>query len=135
MGRWLLFPVLLAWRAPVFQQRGRPGEQLREAITHIHGQIQERDAQDEELTEDDEYLPADLAVRNYSYTAIDGRIYYRENSIMRPVSVSDAAAKRLMGLINIQRSVRRLIDLQMAEDTGDEVIRSEQEKKKLKCPL
>ena len=103
------------------------GEQLREAITHIHGKIQERDTQDEELTEGDEYLPADLAVRNYSYTAIDDRIYYRENSIMRPVSVSDAAAKRLMGLINIQRSVRRLIDLQMAEDTGDEVIREEQE--------
>ena len=100
---------------------------LAAAIQNIHGQVSEVEYSDLEDSEEDRSIPADPDVRNFSYTIVDGEIYYRENSRMNPVEVSDTAKNRIKGLIGIRESVRRLIDLQ-TEDFPDADIQVEQEK-------
>ena len=99
--------------------------QLEEAIANIHGQITEFEI-DEELTEEDNSIPADPTVRNFSYTLVDDKIYFRENSRMTPVEVSATAENRIKGMIGIRDSVRTLIELQ-TEDYPDSEIKAEQE--------
>ena len=100
--------------------------QLDEAVANIHGEITEYEAE-EELEEEDNSIPADPTVRNFSYTVVDDKIYYRENSRMTPVEVSATAENRIKGMIAIRNSVRTLIELQ-TEDYPDSEIKAEQEK-------
>ena len=100
--------------------------QLDEAIANIHGEITEYEAE-EELEEEDNSIPADPTVRNFSYTVVDDKIYYRENSRMTPVEMSATAENRIKGMIAIRNSVRTLIELQ-TEDYPDSEIKAEQER-------
>ena len=100
--------------------------QLDEAVANIHGEITEYEAE-EELEEEDNSIPADPTVRNFSYTVVDNKIYYRENSRMTPVEVSATAENRIKGMIAIRNSVRTLIELQ-TEDYPDSEIEAEQER-------
>ena len=100
--------------------------QLDEAVANIHGEITEYEAE-EELEEEDNSIPADPTVRNFSYTLVDNKIYYRENSRMTPVEVSATAENRIKGMIAIRNSVRTLIELQ-TEDYPDSEIKAEQER-------
>lgn len=100
--------------------------QLDEAVANIHGEITEYETE-EELEEEDNSIPADPTVRNFSYTLVDDKIYYRENSRMTPVEVSATAENRIKGMIAIRNSVRTLIELQ-AEDYPDSEIKAEQER-------
>ena len=100
--------------------------QLDEAVANIHGEITEYEAE-EELEEEDNSIPADPTVRNFSYTVVDDKIYYRENSRMTPVEVSATAGNRIKGMIAIRNSVRTLIKLQ-TEDYPDSEIKAEQER-------
>ena len=100
--------------------------QLDEAVANIHGEITEYETE-EELEEEDNSIPADPTVRNFSYTVVDDKIYYRENSRMTPVEVSATAENRIKGMIAIRNSVRKLIELQ-TEDYPDSEIKAEQER-------
>ena len=101
-------------------------ELLREALENIHAEITEYEP-DEMAEEEDTSIPADPNVKNFSYTVVDGEIYYRENSRMNKVEVSVTAANRIKGMIAIRDCVRELIEYQ-AEDYSDEIIREQQRK-------
>ena len=101
-------------------------ELLDEAISNIHAEITDYEV-DEELTEEDNSIPADPEVRNFSYTVVDDKIYYRENSRMTPVECSATAENRIKGMIAIRDSVRSLIEMQTA-DYPDYEIEKEQQK-------
>ncbi len=101
-------------------------EQLSEVVANIHGEITAYEVEDE-LTEEDNSIPADPTVRNFSYTLVDGKIYFRENSRMAPVDVSATAENRIKGMIAIRDCVRNLIELQ-TEDYPDSAIKEEQAK-------
>ena len=98
---------------------------LDDAISNIHGEISEYEM-DEELTEEDNSIPADPNVRNFSYTVYDDKIYYRENSRMTPVEVSATAENRIKGMIQIRDCVRLLLEMQ-TEDYPNEEIKAEQQ--------
>ena len=100
--------------------------QLDEAVANIHGEITEYETE-EELEEEDNSIPADPTVRNFSYTLVDDKIYYRENSRKTPVEISATAENRIKGMIAIRNSVRTLIELQ-TEDYPDSEIKAEQER-------
>ena len=100
--------------------------QLDDAVANIHGEITEYETE-EELEEEDNSIPADPTVRNFSYMVVDDKIYYRENSRMTPVEVSATAENRIKGMIAIRNSVRTLIELQ-TEDYPDSEIKAEQER-------
>ena len=101
------------------------GQLLSEAIQSINGSITEYEA--EELSEEEDLsIPADPSVRNFSYTLLDGKVYYRENSRMAPVTASVTAENRIKGLIGIRDCVRRLIEYQ-TEDYPDIMIETQQE--------
>lgn len=101
-------------------------ELLNEAISNIHAEITDYEV-DEELTEEDHSIPADPEVRNFSYTVVDDKIYYRENSRMTPVECSATAENRIKGMIAIRNSVRSLIEMQTA-DYPDYEVEKEQQK-------
>ena len=102
------------------------GELLNEAVINIHGEISEYEVTDE-LDEEDNAIPADPTVRNFSYTVLDDKIYFRENSRMSPAIVSATAENRIKGMVAIRDSVRNLIELQ-TEDYLDSEIKQAQEK-------
>ncbi len=101
-------------------------ELLSEAVANIHGEISEYAVTDE-LEEEDNSIPANPTVRNFSYTVVDDKIYFRENSRMAPIEVSATAENRIKGMIGIRDCVRNLIELQ-SEDYPDEEIKAEQAK-------
>jgi N12 class adenine-specific DNA methylase/adenine-specific DNA methylase len=101
-------------------------EQMDEAIANIHGELTAYEVEDE-LAEEDNSIPADPTVRNFSYTVVDDKIYYRENSRMTPVDCSATAENRIKGMIRIRDSVRTLLEMQ-TEDYPDSDIKAEQEK-------
>lgn len=101
-------------------------ELLNEAVSNIHGEISEYEVADE-LEEEDNSIPADPEVRNFSYTVLDDKIYFRENSRMSPVEVSATAENRIKGMIGIRDCVRNLIELQ-TEDYSDSEIKQAQQK-------
>lgn len=101
-------------------------ELLNEAVSNIHGEISEYEVADE-LEEEDNSIPADPTVRNFSYTVLNDKIYFRENSRMSPVEVSATAENRIKGMIGIRDCVRNLIELQ-TEDYPDSEIKQAQEK-------
>lgn len=99
---------------------------LAEAVQNIHGEIAAYD-REEELEGEDHSVEADPAVRNFSYTLVDGQIYYRENSRMNPVEVSKTAESRIRGMIELRDCVRTLLEYQ-TEDYPDEEIKAQQAK-------
>ena len=99
---------------------------LAEAVQNIHGEITAYD-REEELEGEDHSVEADPAVRNFSYTLVDGQIYYRENSRMNPVEVSKTAESRIRGMIELRDCVRTLLEYQ-TEDYPDEEIQAQQAK-------
>ena len=101
-------------------------ELLSEAVSNIHGEISEYEVADE-LEEEENSIPSDPEVRNFSYTVVDDKIYFRENSRMSPVEVSATAENRIKGMIGIRDCVRNLIELQ-TEDYPDSEIKQAQEK-------
>ena len=101
-------------------------ELLSEAVSNIHGEISEYEVADE-LEEEENSIPSDPEVRNFSYTVVDDKIYFRENSRMSPVEVSTTAENRIKGMIGIRDCVRNLIELQ-TEDYPDSEIKQAQEK-------
>lgn len=103
-------------------------ELLSNAVQRINGEIPELDNGVDEISDEQELsVPADPNVRNFSFTLVDGRIYFRENDRMHPASVSMTAENRIKGLIQIRDCVRKLIEYQ-TEDYPEEMIRTEQEK-------
>lgn len=99
-------------------------ELLKGAVTNIHGEMEEYET--EEVKAEVFSIPADPNVRNFSFTMVDGTIYFRENSHMYRAEVSETAKNRIKGLISLRESVRHLIELQ-TEDYPDTEIRQEQE--------
>ena len=100
-------------------------KQLEKAISHIEGSIDEVefDELNDELAR--EAIPADPGVKNYSYTIVDERVYYRENSIMKPVDVSETMEQRMKGMVQIRDCTQELIDYQLNEYPED-MIKSKQ---------
>ncbi len=98
---------------------------LNEAIQNIHAEITEVEFDDLVDEGEDNSIPADPSVRNFSYTVIDGKVYYRVNSRMNPAEVSVTAENRIKGMIRIRDCVRELIEYQM-EDYPDEQIAAKQ---------
>ena len=101
-------------------------EQLANAVQFLQAEIKPYEL--EELDEEeDRSIPADPTVKNFSYTIVDGQVYYRENSLMHPVEVSVTAENRIRGMIELRECVRRLIEYQ-TEGYPDEEIAAEQQK-------
>lgn len=101
------------------------GDLLQDAIQSIHAEITEFELDDLEAEDEDLSIPADPSVRNFSYTVVDGKLYFRENSRMNPVEVSMTAENRIKGMIAIRDCVRTLIEYQ-TEDYSDTEIQAEQ---------
>ena len=102
-------------------------ELLSNAVQRINGEIPELDNGVDEISDEQEFsVPADPNVRNFSFTLVDGKVYFRENDRMQPASVSMTAENRIKGLIQIRDCVRKLIEYQ-TEDYPEEMIRTEQE--------
>ncbi len=103
-------------------------EQLREAVSHIQGSYQAVElTMDESLTQEDssEIIPADPSVKNFSFAAVNGEIYFRENSVMRHVNMGDMAKQRALGMISLRETVNDLIEYQL-QDYPDEMIVAKQ---------
>ena len=102
-------------------------EFLSNAVQRINGEIPELDNGVDEISDEQELsVPADPNVRNFSFTLVDGKVYFRENDRMQPASVSMTAENRIKGLIQIRDCVRKLIEYQ-TDDYPEEMIRTEQE--------
>ena len=104
------------------------GEQLKEAVSHLEGEYREAEHTAPDVGEAEtswDFLPADPNVKNFSYTMVDGEIYYRENSVMTHLELSDTAKGRVKGMVELRQTVHDLIDLQM-EDAPDDSIRAKQ---------
>lgn len=99
-------------------------EQLHNAISHLEGQITEAELDDIEGAQD-ESIPADPTVRNFSYTVVDDRVYYRENASMYPVDLPAATLDRIRGMVELRNCVHELIDLQL-EEFGESAIKTKQ---------
>ena len=100
-------------------------ELLHKAVQNINGEIPEYEV-DEISDEQDEVIPADPSVKNFSYTLVNGKVYFRENDVMTPANLSMTAESRVKGLVEIRDCVRKLIAYQ-TEDYPEELIRTEQE--------
>ena len=100
-------------------------EQLAEAISHIEGEIEA--AELDELADDlaDQTIPADPDVKNYSYALVDDKVYYRENSVMKPVDMKDSMLERIKGMVGIRDCTQELIRVQL-EEYPDNIIRNKQ---------
>ena len=104
------------------------GEQLKEAISHLEGEYREAEHTAPDVGESEtswDFLPADPNVKNFSYTVVDGEVYYRENSIMTQLDLNDTAKGRVKGMVELRQIVHDLIDLQM-EDGPDDAIQAKQ---------
>ena len=104
------------------------GEQLKEAISHLEGEYREAEHTAPDVGETEtgrDFLPADPNVKNFSYTVVDGEVYYRENSVMTHLELNDTAKGRVKGMVELRQIVHELIDLQM-EDGPDDAIREKQ---------
>ena len=103
-------------------------DQLKEAISHLDGEYREAEHTAPDVGESEtsrDFLPADPNVKNFSYTVVDGEVYYRENSVMTHLELNDTAKGRVKGMVELRQIVHDLIDLQM-EDAPDEAIRAKQ---------
>ena len=98
------------------------GELLSGAIANINAEIQEVEM-DELTDEESKAIPADPRVKNFSYTLVDGKVYYRQNSVMNPVETSVTGENRIKGMIGIRDTVRELIDAQLSDYPDYEIKR------------
>ena len=102
-------------------------QQLHEAVSHLQGQIEEADLPDlGENEEIDDSIPADPEVKNYSYTVVDGKVYYRENSRMVRPELNETAKARVMGMVELRNCVQNLINQQLDEYASDTEIKNTQ---------
>lgn len=102
-------------------------EQLREAVGRLHGRYLESELANSEADEIlQDVIPADPDVKNYSYTVLDGEVYYRENSVMRRMELNDTAKERVKGMVQLREIIGELMEYQL-EDCPDEMIREKQE--------
>ena len=99
--------------------------QLNHALSYVEGSIEQADFNEMEDELARENIPADPDVKNYSYTVVDGKVYYRENSIMKPVDVSEKAEQRMKGMVAIRDCTQELINFQL-EEYPDEMIKNKQ---------
>ncbi len=100
---------------------------LDKAVSNVKGQITDYYIDDEISEDEEEYIPADPTVRNFSFTVVDGKVYYRENSLMRAINANMTAENRIKGMVAIRDCLRNLIDMQ-TKDYSDYEIQKEQEK-------
>ena len=105
-------------------------DQLAEAVQHIKGQYTEVEVEIPDIADaenEKHILPADPDVKNFSYTVVDGEVFYRENSVMTQVELSDTAKGRVTGMVELRQIVNDLIDQQL-NDYPDEDIKATQER-------
>lgn len=102
------------------------GEQLREAVSHIHGCYHEDLSEESDSNSNAASIPADPDVKNYSFTIINNDVYYRENSIMTKLGLNTATKGRIIGMVRLRDCVHTLINLQMDECTPDSAITKKQ---------
>ena len=105
-------------------------DQLAEAVQHIEGQFTAAEVDAPDIAEEEtarRTLPADPDVKNFSYTVVDGEVFYRENSVMTQVELSDTAKSRVTGMVELRQIVNELIDQQL-NDFPDEDIKATQER-------
>ena len=105
-------------------------DQLAEAVQHIEGQYTTAEVDAPDIAEEEttrRTLPADPDVKNFSYTVVDGEVFYRENSVMTQVELSDTAKGRVTGMVELRQIVNELIDQQL-NDYPDEDIKATQER-------
>lgn len=100
-------------------------EQLREAVSRIDGKIEEMELDEFDREMADQTIPADPDVKNYSYTLVDDKVYYRENSVMKPVDMKDSMLERIKGMVGIRDCTQELINVQLQE-YPDTVIKEKQ---------
>ena len=97
-------------------------DQLHEAISHLQATIEEVELTDSELDEEvDTSIPADPSVKNFSFTNVDGQVYYRENSRMHRMELPAVTTERVLGMIEIRNTVQKLLDVQMNNGSDAEV--------------
>ena len=96
-------------------------QQLKAAVGNIHAEITEPEITDDELDQNAEPLPADPNVKNFSYTNVDGQVYYRENSYMNKVDLPAVTAERVLGMIALRETTQKLLDCQLHDGTDAEV--------------
>lgn len=97
------------------------GELLDEAVSNIHAEIAEVEREEGEGEQENKSIPADPTVKNFSFTLVDGKVYYRQNSVMNPVETSMTGENRIKGMIGIRDTVRELIDAQLAGESDNEI--------------
>ena len=105
-------------------------DQLAEAVQHIEGQYTEVEVETPDIADEEtagKVLPANPDVKNFSYAVVDGEVYYRENSIMTQIELSDTAKARVTGMVELRQIVNELIQQQL-EDYPDEDIKATQER-------
>ena len=95
--------------------------QLKEAVSNIQTTITEPEISDDELDVQEEPIPADPSVKNFSFTNVDGQIYYRENSFMNKVELPAVTAERVLGMIALRETTRKLLDCQLHDGSDAEV--------------
>ena len=96
-------------------------QQLKAAFENINAEITEPEITDDELDQNAEPLPADPNVKNFSYTNVDGQVYYRENSYMNKVDLPAVTAERVLGMIALRETTQKLLDCQLHDGTDAEV--------------
>ena len=96
-------------------------KQLKEAVGNIYATITEPEISDDELDVQEEPIPADPSVKNFSFTNVDGQIYYRENSFMNKVELPAVTAERVLGMIALRETTRKLLDCQLHDGSDAEV--------------
>ena len=96
-------------------------QQLKAAVENIHAEITEPEITEDELDQNAEPLPADPNVKNFSYTNVDGQVYYRENSYMNKVDLPAVTAERVLGMIALRETTQKLLDCQLHDGTDAEV--------------
>ena len=96
-------------------------QQLKEVVGNIHATITEPEISDDELDVQEEPIPADPSVKNFSFTNVDGQIYYRENSFMNKVELPAVTAERVLGMIALRETTRKLLDCQLHDGSDAEV--------------
>ena len=106
-------------------------EQLAEAISRIDGEIEEAALDELDSEAADQTIPADPDVKNYSYTLVDDKVYYRENSIMKPVDMKDTMMERIKGMVGIRDCTQELIRVQLEEYPDTVILEKQAELNKL----
>ena len=102
-------------------------DQLQEAVTHIHGSYTLQAIEELDFSDTPDTIPADPNVKNFSYTVVFGEVYFRENSVMRPVDLNDKMKGRIKGLVALRQVVNELIDYQMNDYPEEDIAAKQRE--------